>query len=73
MTGKKLKQYLKERGIRARWVADKMDLTPQAVYFKLDDKVKITMEDALKVKKACRMSESEFESIFSGEEWYSMI
>lgn len=70
MTGEKLKTYTKERGIRAKYMADEMGITPQALYLKLRDISRITLEDALKLKKICRMTDAEFKDIFGSEEWF---
>ena len=72
-TGEKLKQYTKARGIRLRWLAGKMDMTPQAVYYKVSGASPITIEDGLKIKKFCRMNDSEFQSVFGEEEWFGLV
>lgn len=72
-TGEKLKQYAKQRGIRLRWIADKMNITPPAIYYKVNGTTPITIEDALRIKKYCRMNEMEFASIFKDEEWFGLI
>lgn len=72
-TGEKLKQYTRERGIRLVWLARKMGMTPQAVYYKVSGVSPITIEDGLKIKKFCRMSDSEFQSVFGEEEWFNLV
>lgn len=73
MTGQKLKKYLKERGVSARWLADKMGITAMALSYKLNGKSKFFMEDGIKIKKICRMTNTEFASIFNEESWYKLI
>jgi len=73
MTGQKLKQYLKERGTSARWLADKMGISAMALSYKLNGKSKFFMEDGIKIKKICRMTNTEFDSIFNEESWYKLI
>ena len=73
MTGEKLKQYLRERGIRLRWVANELNITPQAFYNKVNGTSKVTMEEGTKIKYICRMSETEFDKVFNEEPWRRLI
>lgn len=72
-TGEKLKEYTKARGIRLAWLADKMEVTPQAVYYKVSGASPITIEDGLKIRRFCRMSDNEFRSVFGEEEWFNLV
>lgn len=72
-TGEKLRQYTKDRGIRLRWVAGKMGITPTAIYYKVGGSSPITLEDSIKIKKLCRMNMDEYNDIFSGESWFGLV
>lgn len=72
-TGEKLKQHTKARGIKLYWLAEKMNITPQALYYKVNGASPITIGDGLKIRHFCRMSDDEFRTVFGEEEWFNLV
>ena len=73
MTGQKLGEYLRNRGIRLRWVAKQIGITPQAFYYKIRGISKITVDDAVTIRNSCRMTDTEFADVFGSENWYAVL
>lgn len=69
----KYQRYFKERGINASYVAKKMDISRQAVAYKLNGTIKWSLNDALKLKKITRMTKTEFDMLFRDCEWYEAL
>lgn len=60
----KLKEYLAEHGISQQYIAKLLGITYQALYKKLVGKGNFSLEQALTIKKALRLTEDEFEDLF---------
>ena len=66
----KYQRYFKERGINASYVAEKMNISRQAVAYKLNGSIKWSLQDALKLKGITRMTKTEFNKLFRDCDWY---
>lgn len=58
------KDYLDERGIKQKKLADVLDISYQALYVKLMGKGKFSTKQAFKIKDFLRLTEEEFEEFF---------
>ena len=72
-TNSKLFDYVKNRGIKASWIAKQMGISRQAFYLKLWGDTSITMEDSLKIKTLCRMTDDEYSDLFGTSDWYNLL
>lgn len=73
MTGERLRSYMKVRGIKVSWLAKQLDITNAAMYYKLSGKTSITIENAADIRKVCRMTQAEFNSVFCEEKWFGLV
>lgn len=62
-----LKEVIQDRGIKVSVLADKMGISRQSLYLKLDGKRSFDQGEIMAIKTNLRLSDAEFMSIFFSE------
>lgn len=64
----KLKAYLEDRGVMKTWLAKQLGISMQALYQKFSGVTKFSLEQSLKIRDLLRMTNTEFNEVFGGNE-----
>lgn len=64
----KLKAYLEDRGVMKTWLAKQLGISMQALYQKFSGFTKFSLEQSLKIRDLLRMTNTEFNEVFGGNE-----
>ena len=71
MNTKFFEDYLKQRGIKIKTLAEPLGVQPQTAYNIVAGRQKLNMDKAVKIKVNLRMTDIEFKEAFGDEDWYA--